>query len=133
MVDVALAEAILAVHLVIIAFNVVFLIVIPVGAVLGWRLVRVAWLRVLHLVLLAIVAGQALAGRACILTIWQDELVGRTTAPSPMIMHFIDGLIYWDFPLWVFTIIYCAAFAYVVALVVLVPFWGRHRGGRAVS
>ncbi|MGC9269148.1 DUF2784 family protein [Acidiphilium sp.] len=127
MYDVMLAEAILAAHLVIIAFNVAGLGVIPIGAVLRWRIVRVAWLRLLHLALLAIVAGQALAGRACILTIWQSELQGGTAAPPPLIMHVIDQLIYWNFPLWVFTVLYVAVFLYVVALVVLVPFWGPHR------
>jgi hypothetical protein len=123
--DAMLAAAILAVHVVIIAFNVIGLVVIPLGGVLGWRIVRVAWLRLLHLALLAIVVGQALAGRACILTIWQSDLTGQTAAPPPMIMQFIDGLIYWNLPLWVFTVIYTAAFLYVVALIVLVPFWGR--------
>lgn len=130
---VRLAEAILASHLVIIAFNIAGLIVIPLGAALGWRIVRVAWLRLLHLVLLAIVAGQALAGRACILTIWQDRLEGGAAHPPPMIMHFINGLIYWDFPLWVFTVIYVAVFAYVVALVFFVPFWGTHRASRRTT
>ncbi|MDD2877979.1 MAG: DUF2784 family protein [Acidiphilium sp.] len=121
-----LAEAILAAHLGIIAFNVAGLVVIPLGAVLGWRIVRVAWLRLLHLALLAVVAGQALAGQACILTIWQSELASRGTAPSPLIMHFVDQLIYWDFPFWVFTAMYVGVFLYVVALSVLVPFWGRY-------
>jgi hypothetical protein len=122
-----LAEVILAIHLIVIAFNGLGLVIVPLGGLLGWRIVRVAWLRLLHLALLAIVVGQALAGRACILTIWQDDLTGQGSSPPPMIMKFIDGLIYWDLPLWVFTIIYAAAFLYVVALVALVPFWGQRR------
>jgi hypothetical protein len=122
-----LAEVILAIHLIVIAFNVLGLVIVPLGGLLGWRIVRVAWLRLLHLALLAIVVGQALAGRACILTIWQDDLTGQGSSPPPMLMKFIDGLIYWDLPLWVFTIIYAAAFLYVVALVALVPFWGQRR------
>lgn len=121
-----LAEAILAVHLVVIAFNVAGLIVIPIGAWRGWRLVRIFWLRLLHLALLAVVAGQALAGRACFLTLWQDELTGRAAAAPPLIMRFVDRLIYWDLPMWVFTAIYVAVFLYVVALSLLVPF-GRRR------
>ena len=124
-----LAEAILALHLVVIAFNVAGLIVIPIGAWRGWRLVRIVWLRLLHLVLLAVVAGQALAGRACVLTLWQDELTGR--AAAPLVMRVVDGLIYWDLPMWVFTTIYVAVFLYVVALSLLVPF-GRRRTRRAV-
>jgi hypothetical protein len=66
--DSMFADAILAAHLAIIAFNVAGLIIIPTGALAGWRIVRTAWLRLLHLGLLMVVAGQALAGRACILT-----------------------------------------------------------------
>ncbi|MHB1303809.1 MAG: DUF2784 family protein [Acidiphilium sp.] len=122
---VALAEAILVLHLAVILFNVAGLVVIPLGAWLGWRIVRIAWLRLLHLALLAVVAAQALAGRACILTIWQSELAGRGAVASPLIERFVDGLIYWNFPLWVFIWLYVAAFLYVVALVVLVPFRAR--------
>ena len=125
-----LAEAILALHCVVIAFNVGFLIVIPLGAWLGWRIVRIAWLRLLHLALMAIVAGQALAGRACILTIWQSELAGRGAAPPPLIAHAVDRLIYWNFPLWAFTVLYVAVFFYVLALSVFVPFGSRFRSRR---
>jgi hypothetical protein len=123
--DAVIAETILVVHFAIIAFNVVGLFVIPIGAALRWRIVRIAWLRLLHLAILATVAGQAVAGRACFLTVWQNELTGNRTAPEPMIAHWIDGLIYWNLPIWVFAIIYCAVFAYVVALTVLVPFGPR--------
>ena len=120
-----LIDAILALHFTIIAFNVAGLVVIPLGGILGWRVVRVAWLRLLHLGLLAIVAGQALAGRACILTIWQNELTGGNPAPEPMIMRWVDGLIYWNLPIYVFAVLYSAVFLYVVALCLLVPFYRR--------
>lgn len=125
---VGLANAILAVHLAVIAFNVAGLIVIPLGAWLGWRIVRIGWLRLLHLGLLAVVAAQALAGRACILTIWQNELTGNRQMPEPMVMQWVDRVIYWNLPVWVFALIYSLAFLYVVALVVFIPF-GRRRQG----
>jgi hypothetical protein len=114
---------IFAVHAVIIAFNLAGLVVIPLGAVLGWRVVRIAWLRLLHLAALAVVAGQALDGRACFLTIWENDFTGNQSA-TPLIMGWVNHLIFWPLPLWVFTIIYCAVFLYVVALSVLVPFFG---------
>ncbi len=123
----ALAAAILALHVAIIAFNVAGLLVIPLGAALGWRLVRVAWLRLLHLALLAIVAGQALAGRACILTIWQNDAAGAPPA-QPLIMGWINRLVYWNLPFWVFIVIYSAIFLYVLAMSFLVPF-GRRQSG----
>jgi len=128
--DVTIAGAILGVHFVIIAFNVLGLFVIPLGAWLGWRLVRVAWLRLLHLACLAVVAAQAVAGRACFLTIWQNNLTGNRTAPQPMIMHWIDSLIYWNIPIWGFAMIYCAVFLYVLALTWLVPFGQGRRSTR---
>lgn len=117
-----LAQAILAVHLVVIVFNVAMLGLIPFGAALGWRFIRLAWLRLLHLVLMAVVVAQALAGRACILTIWQNRLAGGSAAPEPMIMRWLDGLIYWNLPIWVFAALYSAVFVYIVALCVWVPF-----------
>jgi hypothetical protein len=122
----ALGDAILVVHFGIIVFNIAGLVVIPLGAALGWRFVRIAWLRLLHLGILIIVAGQALLGRACILAIWQNELTRNTAAPEP-IFQWLDGLIYWNFPIWMFAIFYSVIVLYVVALTVFVPFGRRAR------
>ncbi len=119
------AQAILALHVLIIAFNVAGLVVIPLGAWLGWRIVRIAWLRLLHLALLAVVAGQALDGRACILTIWQNDLSGAGPTTTPLIMGWVDHLIYRNLPLWVFAVIYSLVFLYVLLLTMLVPFGRR--------
>jgi hypothetical protein len=122
---VLLAQIILYVHFAIIAFNVLGLVVIPLGAWLKWRIVRIAWLRLLHLGIMAVVAGQALVGRACFLTIWEDELTGNRSAPAPLIAHWVDGLIYWNIPIWGFAILYSALFLYLAALTVMVPFGQR--------
>jgi hypothetical protein len=127
--DLALAHAVLGVHVAVIAFNVLGLIVIPLGARLGWAFVRVRWLRFLHVASWAAVAVQALAGRECFLTIWQDALTG-TEASTPLIVRWVERIIYWPLPLWVFAALYVAAFAYVVALLFLVPLDG-HRAGIA--
>ncbi len=123
--DVLIAQVILYVHFAIIAFNVLGLIVIPIGAWAGWRIVRIAWLRLLHLAIMAAVAGQALAGRACFLTIWENRLTGNFSVPEPMIAHYVDRVIYWNIPIWGFAIFYSVLFLYLVALTVLVPFGWR--------
>ena len=115
------SEAILVFHVAIITFNVVGLIMIPLGSWLGWRFVHILWLRLPHLGLLAAVAGQALAGRACILTIWQINLAGHNETVPPLIMLWLNHLIYWNLPFWMFTLIYVLVFAYVIALWILVP------------
>jgi hypothetical protein len=106
---------VLAVHLAVIAFNVFGLVAIPLGAALGWGWVRVFWWRALHLASLAVVALQALLGRACFLTDWQDALTGGG-ARDPLIMRWVNSLIYWPLPAWVFAAAYVAVFAYVLAL-----------------
>ena len=115
-----LAQLVLAAHVAVIAFNVAGLMAIPLGARLGWRFVRLRWLRLAHLASMAGVAVQAAAGRACFLTQWQNGLSGGGTE-APLIMRMVNSLIYWPLPMWVFTAAYLALFTYVVALWWLVP------------
>ena len=124
-----LAAVVLAAHLVVIGFNVFGLVAIPLGAWRGWDWVRIGWWRWLHVGALAVVAVQAVAGRACFLTIWQDDLDGGAET-TPLIARWINSLVYWDLPLWVFTAAYVLVFAYVLALLWLVPV---RKGGRAAS
>ena len=115
-----LSQAILAVHLAVIAFNVLGLIAVPLGAALSWRWVRVRWWRLLHIASWAVVAAQAALGRACFLTIWQDQLAGAANQP-PLIERWVERAIYWPLPIWVFGALYLVLFAAVVALWWLVP------------
>lgn len=121
-----LAETVLAAHLAIILFNLFGLVAVPLGAARGWRFVHGPWWRVLHLAMLAAVAGQAVVGRACILTVWQYDLAGGAATPTPLIAGWIDRIVYWPLPLWVFAVLYVLIFGYAVALLWLVPL-RRHR------
>lgn len=116
-----LAYLVLAIHMAVIAFNVAGLIVIPLGARLGWSFVRRLSWRVLHVVSWATVAFQAATGRACFLTDWQHALSGGEGSSEPMIARWVNAIIYWPLPLWVFALIYVAAFAWVLALLWIVP------------
>ncbi|MDO9430755.1 MAG: DUF2784 domain-containing protein [Phenylobacterium sp.] len=118
--QVLLGGGVLAAHLAVIAFNLFGLVAIPLGAWRGWSFVRLRWWRLLHLASLAVVALQALMGRACFLTIWQDELFGGASG-EPLIMRIVNDLIYWPLPIWAFTAAYVAVFAYVLALWRFVP------------
>ncbi len=119
-----LAQAILAFHILIIAFNVFGLIAIPLGAWRGWRWVRIFWWRALHLVALLVVAVQALLGTACFLTIWQSELqeaAGRRGYRLPLIQTWIDHLLFWHLPMSFFTSIYVLVWIGVLLLWWKVP------------
>jgi hypothetical protein len=120
-----LAEAILALHVGIILFNVFGLVAVPVGAWRSWRFVRVAWWRLLHVGALTAVAVQAVVGRACLLTIWQDALRGVAGNVTPLIMGWVDQVVYWPLPLWFFALLYVAVWVYAVVLLwVVPPSWG---------
>ena len=110
-----MAGFVLALHLLVIGFNVFGLIAIPLGAWAGWAFIRVRWWRVLHLFSLGLVALQALLGRACFLTTWQDELAGAP-GETPLIMRWVNSVIYWPLPIEVFTIAYVLVVAYALAL-----------------
>ncbi|MGH8428060.1 MAG: DUF2784 family protein, partial [Gammaproteobacteria bacterium] len=103
---------VLGVHVAIIVFNVAGLVVIPLGAWRGWDWVRGFWWRLAHLVILAAVAAQALAGRACFLTLWQADL-GGGGKPTPLIAGWIERVIYLPLPLWVFAVLYVVVWLYV--------------------
>ena len=114
-----LVALILAVHLFIIAFNLFGLLAVPLGAWRGWNWVHRPFWRLLHLASLAVVALQALLGRACFLTLWQAAAEGGSK--EPLVMRWVNALIYWPLPLWAFTLIYLGVFAYALVLLWLVP------------
>ena len=120
----ALANLVLAVHVAVILFNVFGLVAVPLGGWLGWRFVRIAWWRALHLGGLALVALQALFGRACFLTIWQSALMrgaGEAASDAPLLQRWIMHAIFWPLPSWAFVVLYVAVCAYALALWRLVP------------
>jgi hypothetical protein len=120
----ALALSVLAIHVVVIAFNVFGLIAIPVGGLLDWRFVRVFWWRAVHLALLAVPALQALFGRACFLTLWQamlEQAAGARASQEPLIARLVESVIFWPLPIWFFASLYVAIWIYALALWWLVP------------
>jgi hypothetical protein len=120
----AAAAAIFWMHMAVIAFNVAGLVLIPLGAWRYWRFVRNFWLRALHLGALAVVAFQAILGDACFLTIWQSDLLARAGEPTssePLIERWVERIVFWNLPIWVFAALYCAVALYTLALWRLVP------------
>lgn len=120
----ALAFGVFLLHIGIIAFNVFWMVVIPLGAWRGWRFVHAFWWRTSHLGILSVIALQAVLHRACFLTIWQTDLLqtaGSSASAGPLVSGWINRLIYWPLPLWVFALFYVAIFLYVLVLWWLVP------------
>lgn len=102
-----LADALLVIHFLVAAFIVAGLILVWLGAALGWTWVRNPWFRYLHLAAIAFVAAEALLGVACPLTVWEDLLRGGVRAES-FVGRWVQRLLYYRAPEWVFAAAYVA-------------------------
>jgi hypothetical protein len=108
-----LADAILVVHALFVAFVVGGLIATWIGVVLGWRFAFNPWFRGMHLAAIAFVVAESLLGFMCPLTLWEDALRGSASEQG-FIQRWIHAWLFWNAPAWVFTALY-AAFGALVA------------------
>ena len=115
-----IADVLLVIHFCIAAFIVLGLISVWSGAVLGQSWVRNPWFRYLHLGAIAFVAGEAVLGVACPLTVWEDLLRGGLR-PESFIGRWTYPLLYYQAPEWVFTTAYVAWALATLATLWLVP------------
>lgn len=109
-----LAALVVVVHLAIVVFILAGLPLILIGAWRHWSWVRGFWWRAAHLAAIAFVAAEALAGVMCPLTVLEDRLRGQQSGAG-FIERWVDGILFYDLPGWVFTVAY-TAFAVAVAL-----------------
>jgi polyferredoxin len=112
-----LADAILVLHFGIVVFVVGGLAVVLAGNLLAWRWVNGWWFRIAHLAAIAIVAAQAWLGQLCPLTILESWLRAQTGEPGytkSFVEHWLQRIIYYEAPSWVFTVAY-TVFAAIVA------------------
>jgi hypothetical protein len=108
------ADIVACLHLAVVLFITGGLPLIFIGGALDWAWVRIRWWRIVHLAAIAFVAAESLLGRVCPLTIWEDQLRGRQSGRG-FIEQWVDRVLFYDFPGWVFTVAY-TAFAVLVAL-----------------
>jgi hypothetical protein len=138
---VILATAVLILHLAVVAFVVVGLAAIVVGNRLGWSWAnRPAW-RWAHLATMVFVAAEAWLGIVCPLTTLEQWLAGRggsagvgETAggdgvhPAGFVATWIERLLYYDLPAWVFVAGYTLfALAIAAAWIRYPPVRGHRR------
>ena len=114
------ADALLVLHFAIVLFIVGGLILTWAGVALGWGWIRNPWFRYLHLGAIAFVAIEALLGVACPLTVWEDMLRGGVRAES-FVGRWVERLLYYRAPEWVFTAAYVAWTAATLVTLRLVP------------
>jgi hypothetical protein len=119
-----LADVVVAIHALYVGFVVFGLIAIFIGYALGWRWVRNRYFRLLHLAAIGLVCVESIFGIDCPLTTLENALrwgAGQNGYGADFISYWLDRLIFFDFPPWIFTTVYLAFGAAVVSTFWLAP------------
>jgi len=125
-----MADALLIVHFLFIIFVVGGQACIVTGYFRRWHWVRHRVFRVCHILAIAFVASQTWASRLCPLTIWENALrdsADEQPYAGTFVQHWIGTLIYYDAPMWFFTLIY----SLFGAVVLLSWIWIKPEKGRS--
>jgi len=127
-----LADAVLALHFCVVAFVLGGLALIVVGNLRAWGWVNAPWFRLAHLATIAVVAAEAWFDFTCPLTSLEMWLRAQARAGSysgGFIEYWLQRVLYYDAPAWVFTLGY-SLFALLVAASwwVFPPSLGRRTG-----
>jgi hypothetical protein len=88
-----LADAILVLHALLVLFNVGALPVIWVGHFRHWAFVRNFPFRVVHLLLVGVVAAESMLGIWCPLTTWEDALRSKAMYQNGFIAYWLHKLL----------------------------------------
>lgn len=126
----ALADVVLSIHFAIVVFVVVGLVLIVVGNWRGWRFVNGWWFRLAHLGAIGIVVAQAWLGIVCPLTTlesWLRVQANESAYEASFIEYWVQRALYYDAPMWVFTL------AYTLFGLCVVAAWWRYPPGRAAT
>lgn len=116
------ADALLFIHVLFVLFVILGLLLIFSGRFFSWTWVHNPWFRLVHLGAIGIVVLQSWLGETCPLTRWETLFrawAGESAYTGDFVAHWLETLLYYRFPEWIFTVVYT-----VFALVVLAAwFW----------
>jgi hypothetical protein len=100
-----LADLVLAVHVGVVVFVVGGLVLVLAGNWRGWRFVNDWWFRLAHLGAISVVVAQAWFGVVCPLTTlesWLRVRAGQAAYEASFIEYWLQRVLYYDAPAWVF-------------------------------
>ncbi len=116
-----LADIVVVFHLLYVGFVVFGLLAILSGIVFRWQWIRNPWFRWTHLLLIAIVAAEAILDITCPLTTWEfglRKLARQPVEEGSFVGRLVHHVMFFDLPPWAFTACYVGT-----ALLVLGTFW----------
>jgi polyferredoxin len=116
-----LADAVLSLHVAIVVFVVGGLLAIIIGNLRAWRWVNALWFRAAHMAAILVIVAEAWLGAVCPLTaleMWLRVKAGTATYAGSFVGHWLQRILYYDAPSWVFTLGYT-----LFGLVVVATWW----------
>ena len=119
-----LADIILAIHALFVAFVILGLVAVLIGKLRRWSWVGNWWFRLMHLAAIGIVIAESWLGMVCPLTEWESRaraVAGGSTYSSSFIQHWLHEVLFYDFDPWIFTVAYTAFGILVLIAWLLVP------------
>ncbi|MEQ1806243.1 MAG: DUF2784 domain-containing protein [Burkholderiaceae bacterium] len=131
-----LADAVLTLHVGVVLFVVVGLALILAGNRMGWHWVNAWWLRLTHLATIGVVIAESWLGIVCPLTtleMWLRAKAAAGTYGGSFIEHWLQRLLYYDAPPWVFVLGYSLFGLLVVATWWVYPPQSRRGPRRAAE
>ena len=120
------ADLVLLVHALFVAFVVFGLVAILIGKPRCWSWVRNPVFRVAHLAAIGVVVLQSWFGVICPLTTWEmalRERAGEAVYAGSFVAHWLESVLYYRAPAWVFAV----AYSVFGLLVVVSWYWVRPR------
>ncbi len=119
-----LADAVAILHALFILFVVGGLILILAGWARGWHWTRGVWFRWIHLAAITLVVADTWLGIWCPLTVLEQRwrmLAGEQGYAGGFVAYWMDRLVYYTAPDWVFLLIYTLFGLLVVLTFLLYP------------
>lgn len=129
-----LADAVLTLHVGVVAFVVGGLLLVLVGNLGNWRWVNALWFRLAHLFAIAFVIAEVWLDITCPLTtleMWLRTKAHATTYSGSFIEHWAQRVLYYEAPSWVFVFGYSFFGLLVVATWFRFPPTSRRRSDDA--
>lgn len=129
-----IADTVLVMHFAVVVFVMGGLLLVIAGNLRRWTWVNDLHFRIAHLLAIAVVVAQSWLGKLCPLTeleSWLRRRAGEAAYDRSFIEHWLERIVYYDAPFWVFTAIYTAFGLLVLAAWLYFP--PRRRRGRGGS
>jgi len=118
------ADAVVTIHFAFVSFVLFGQIAILIGLIAKWSWIRNFKFRIIHLLCILFVVGEALGGMMCPLTTWEHDLrqlAGQSSYSGDFIPNLLHDLMFFEAKPWVFTICYVIFGSVVLLTFILAP------------